>query len=171
VLLLCAHPGQAKEPSVAGGRLTFELQDLDGHPVTSSDPRFDGRVLLVTLWGTWCPPCLREIPTFNDLQRRLGARGLTVVAIAFEEGSDPGIRRRRLRDAVTEHGIEYLVMDGGATSEFESALPMMRDVRGLPVEITIDRSGLVVDCRNGYGYSRRWAKGLERRLDRLLDRE
>ena len=170
-LMLSAHPAQAEQPSVAGDRLSFDLEDLDGRTVSSDDPRFDGRVLLVTLWATWCPPCLSEIPTFNELHRRLADRGLTVVAIAFEEDRDPEVRRQRLRDAIAEHGIEYLVLDGGAPSEFESALPMMRNVRGLPVEITIDRSGLVVDCRNGYGYSERWARRLEKRLDRLLDRE
>lgn len=162
---------EAKQPSVAGDRLTFELTDLDGHAVSSADPRFEGRVLLVTLWATWCPPCLSEVPTFNELHRRFTERGLTVVAIAFEEAREPDARRTRLRDFVGERGIEYLVLDGGATSDFESALPMMRGVRGLPVEITIDRSGRVVDCRNGYGHTTRWARSLERRLDRLLDRE
>ena len=40
------------------------------------------KVLLVDLWATWCPPCVGEIPTFIDLQERLGERGLVIVAIA-----------------------------------------------------------------------------------------
>ena len=66
--LACVVAPQAKEPQVEGDRLVFELPDLDGKIVRSSDARFEGKVLFATLWGTWCPPCQSEIPTFNDLQ-------------------------------------------------------------------------------------------------------
>ena len=45
---------------------------------------FRGKVLLVNLWATWCPPCRRELPTLNRLQDALGSRGLVVVTLSDE---------------------------------------------------------------------------------------
>jgi thiol-disulfide isomerase/thioredoxin len=158
----------AKEPQVRGDRLHFALPDLHGRTVDSTDERFAGKVLLVTLWGTWCPPCVSEIPTLNELQARYEDDGLAVVAIAFDRGEADDERQRKLGSFVEKHEIRYLVLDGGLTSEFEDTMPMIEDVRGLPVEILIDRSGRVVECRNGYGYSEKWARRLEEDLEGLL---
>lgn len=167
-LLAAAQQVSGKEPIVKGDRLVFDLPDLRGNKVGSADEIFAERVLFVTLWGTWCPPCVSEIPTLNDLQRRYADDGLTVVAIAFEKIEPPDQRRQHLRDFAREHSIEYLILDGGDVTEFADALPMLDDVKGLPIEIVIDRSGAVIDCRNGYGYKKSWARKLEDRLKALL---
>ena len=78
-------------------------------------------------------------------------------------------RRERLKAFVAEHDINYLVLDGRAPQDSDEALPGLRNVRGFPVEILIGRDGRPVDVRNSYGYSKRWARKLERELVRLLD--
>lgn len=169
LLSVVAAPAMAaKQPTVDGERLKFRLPALDGERVGLNDDRFAGKVVLVELWGTWCPPCLTEIPTLVDLQTRYRDAGLRIVAIAFENEEEPAERTRRLREFVEERGINYLVLDGGTPETFEKALPSMRGVRGFPVEILIDRSGRVVTARNGYGYKKRWARKLEREIRELL---
>jgi thiol-disulfide isomerase/thioredoxin len=158
-----------KQPVVEGEVLTFRLSDLEGDIVSSAAEPFENRVVLVTLWGTWCPPCVSEIPTLNRLQRAYAEAGLVVVAIAFEKEPNPDVRRRLLRDFVAQHRIRYSVLDGGTTDEFSKALPQVNNVKGLPVEIIIDRTGTVADCRSGRGYSKAWARKLEKRLVALLD--
>jgi thiol-disulfide isomerase/thioredoxin len=158
-----------RDPYLEGDRLEFAFDDLDGKAVRSSDRGFEGKVLLVDLWGTWCAPCISEIPTLVDLQERLGAEGLVIVAIAFEEEEEePETRRAYLREFVAEHGINYLVLDGQAPRDSDEALPGLKNVRGFPVEILIGRDGRVVDIRNGYGYKKRWARKLQRELTELL---
>ncbi len=158
----------AKEPQVRGDRLVFTLSDLDGRIISSSDTLFEDKVLLVTLWGTWCPPCQSEVPTFINLQERYADDGLIVVGIAFERDTLDHARKERLREFSQKHKINYLILDGGATSDFSTALPMVTDVEGLPIEIMIDRSGTVVISRNGYGYSKKWARDLEKEIEGLL---
>ena len=63
---------EGKGPIVQGGTLEFQLSELSGTLVSSADPRFAGKVVLVELWATWCPPCLTEIPTLIDLQEKYG---------------------------------------------------------------------------------------------------
>jgi len=159
----------AKGPFFEGEQIEFSLTDLDGQVVKSSDPRFEGRVLLIDLWATYCPPCLTEIPTFIELQDRLGERGLVVIGIAFEADEDPQERRSRLREFVDQREINYLILDGGTWSALPDALPGLQGVRGMPVEILVDRDHRVVEARNGYGYKKRWARKLETTLTELLD--
>jgi len=167
--LAVATPAAALEdPTVEGGRVEFRAHDLDGNVVTSADPRLAGKVIVLSLWGTFCPPCITEIPTFNDLQARYGDRGLVIVGMSFERVTEVEKRRKQVRDFTHEHDVSYLVLDGGSTGEFEETLPTVKGVEGLPVEILIDREGNVVRVRNTYGYSKRWARKLEKELVELL---
>jgi len=167
--LAVATPAAAlKDPTVEGGKVEFQVHDLDGNVVTSDDPRFAGKVIVLSLWGTFCPPCITEIPTFNDLQARYGDRGLVIVGMSFERVKEVEERREQVRDFVRKHDMSYLVLDGGSTDEFEETLPTVKGVEGLPVEILIDCEGNVVRARNGFGYTKRWARKLEKELVGLL---
>ena len=168
-IFLLAAVGCASGPRVSSGTLDFNLRGLSGADYLASDKEFSGKVLLVTLWGTWCPPCVSEIPSLNSIQARFGDDEFAVVAIAFERDLDATVRQRKLSEFVDEHQIGYLVLDGGATESFSSALPMVEGVSGFPVEILIDRNGRVVDCRNGYGYSEEWVRELNDRITGLLN--
>jgi thiol-disulfide isomerase/thioredoxin len=168
ILATIAPAEAAKQPWVEDAKMEFRLPDLQGQLVTSSDERFAGKVVLVDLWGTWCPPCISEIPTLVELQSRFDDRGLIIVAIAFEAEERPDQRREYLQEFSAEHGINYLVLDGGSPENFESVLPTVRNVRGFPVEILIDRSGQVTQARNGYGFKKSWARKLNREIEALL---
>ena len=169
VLATIAPARAAKRPWVENAKLEFQLSDVQGQIVDSSDKRFAGKVVLVDLWATWCPPCISEIPTLVALQSRFADRGLVIVAIAFEEEEQPDLRRGRLQRFISEHGINYLVLDGGPLEDFGSALPTVRNVKGFPVEILVDRTGRVTKTRNGYGFKKSWARKLERDIESLLD--
>jgi thiol-disulfide isomerase/thioredoxin len=169
VLMAAMAPAAAKQPSVVNNHLEFTLTDLDGEPVTSSDERFEGKVVLVDLWATWCPPCLTEVPTLIELQTEYESRGLIIVAIAFEDQDQPESRRRYLQEFVEKHNINYLVLDGGSPDDFAAALPSIRDIKGLPVEILIDRNGRVVKAKNSTGYKKIWARKLKRDIEQLLE--
>jgi len=90
-----AGPGLAghSEPYVDGDELTFAFLDLDGRIVRSTDPVFQGKVLLIDLWATWCPPCVGEVPTLIDLQDRLAERELERELVDLLEA--PALNRGR----------------------------------------------------------------------------
>ena len=60
------------------------FQKLDGTPITLSDLR--GAVVLINFWGTWCGPCLQEIPHLVRLAHQLKTKGLEVIGIALDSG-------------------------------------------------------------------------------------
>ena len=88
---------------VGAARPDFTLPDLDGalHNVAE----WDGKVLAINFWATWCPPCRKEIPELVDLQRKYADRGLQFVGVALEQ-PDP------VRRFVTEHHVDYPVLVG-----------------------------------------------------------
>jgi peroxiredoxin len=66
----------------------FRLPSVDGDK-TISPNGYRKRVLLLNFWGTWCKPCLEELPEFDRLYRKYRKHGLTLVAVATDEEPEP----------------------------------------------------------------------------------
>ena len=105
--------------------------DLAGNTVSLSE--FTGKIVLVNLWATWCEPCLREMPSLERMQSRLGDK-IAVVAISEDRGGktvEPFIDKLGLRSVKI-----YL--------DPKSAIERAFKVQGLPTSILIDRKGRVL---------------------------
>jgi len=138
-----------KDPGV---ELEFSFPDLDGQPVSLSDPRFDGKVVIITLAGSWCPNCHDEAAFMAALYRRLRAEGLEVVALMFEYFGDfeqAAAATRRFRD---KFGIEYPTLIAGTSDKQDAskALPQLTGVFAYPTTIWVDRSGTVRKIHAGF---------------------
>ncbi|HYC31709.1 MAG TPA: TlpA disulfide reductase family protein, partial [Gemmatimonadales bacterium] len=70
------------------GPFRFSFPDLDGRMVSERDPRFRGKVVVVDVFGTWCPTCHDAAPTLARLWRKYHARGLEIVGLAYEVTGD-----------------------------------------------------------------------------------
>jgi len=85
-LVLAAAPAPAKAPKPAAKALpdapAFSLPGR-GSDVTLASLR--GKTVLVDFWASWCGPCRQSFPWMNDLQRRYGDRGLTIVAVNLDK--------------------------------------------------------------------------------------
>jgi len=49
---------------------------------------FGGKVLLLNFWATWCAPCVQEVPSLNELQKRLGNSGLVVLGVSVDRSEN-----------------------------------------------------------------------------------
>ena len=86
------------------GKFDFDLLDLQGKPLRKRD--FLGQVLIVDIWGTWCPPCRMEIPHFIELQKRYGAQGLRIVGLNSEK-VPPAEAPATVRKVIDQMKIPY----------------------------------------------------------------
>jgi peroxiredoxin len=114
-------------------RPDFAHGAADGRWVASSD--FDGQVLLVNFWATWCEPCREEMPMLDRLQGELGGRGLAVVGIALDDV-------QRSRDFIARLGIGYTVLVG-AGDVLATSRAWGNEAGLLPYSVLVDREGIV----------------------------
>ncbi len=124
---------------VGQARPDFILPDLLGTARAAKE--WDGKVVALNFWATWCPPCKREIPSFNALQKELGAAGLQFVGIAIDES-------KAVTDYTQETAIDYPVL----VSEDEGMRTAQRygNMAGiLPYTVIIDRQGRIAFARYG----------------------
>jgi len=73
--------------------------DIDGTKINSSD--YQGKIMVISFWATWCPPCRRELPIIDNLQRLVGKDRLAVIAVNF--GESKRIFRKFIRAAGDVH--------------------------------------------------------------------
>lgn len=108
--------------------ITFE--NGDGEPMTLAD--FRGKVVVLNVWATWCPPCRRELPTLDRLQAELGGERFEVLALSIDSAG-PSV----VREFFSEEGIEHLVLYIDTSAR---ALPHL-DIRGIPTTLVVDAEG------------------------------
>jgi peroxiredoxin len=133
-------------------RLDFTFRDIDGHPVSLSDERFRGKVVLVTLGGSWCPNCHDEAMFLAPFYRSYRDKGFEIVALMFErhgEFDKAAAATRRFRDDL---GVEYTTLIAGVSDKDEAskALPTLSGVYGFPTTIFIDKQGKVRKIHTGF---------------------
>ncbi len=76
---------EAKSSPAMAGLLVpkFEIVDLDGQPVSLE--KYQGKTVMLNFWALWCTPCLAEMPSLERLYKKLGSKGLEIVAISIDE--------------------------------------------------------------------------------------
>ena len=63
----------------------FMIKADSGAQITPTS--FNGKVLVLNFWATWCPPCIQEIPSLNQFQRKFADSGVKVVAISIDKNN------------------------------------------------------------------------------------
>lgn len=121
--LIAAAPAAQRKPAK-----DFAFADAEGKALRLADWR--GRVVLVNLWATWCPPCVAEMPSLDALQTRLGGPGFQVVAVSLDRGGAPIVQRWFDRA-----GLKALAIFTADAGQFVNAL--------LPTSYLIDAEGRV----------------------------
>lgn len=135
-------PDKAPEPppSLLGqARPDFALLDVDGN-VRRAD-EWQGRVLLINFWATWCAPCRKEMPLLVALQSEFGSDGLQVIGLAMDK-PEP------VRDFGVEFAISFPLLVG------ESEVMRLTRAYGnrlgaLPYTAIVDRAGKLVYLKAG----------------------
>jgi len=139
--------GRAAEPSalkrVAGQENTIlnvhetprelpEVSFTDGKGRAMTLSAFEGKVILLNIWATWCVPCRGEMPTLDNLEAKLGGPDFQVVALSIDQGGIPVVG-----DFYEELGLQNLRI----YVDSEMRAPPLLGVVGIPGTLLIDREG------------------------------
>ena len=112
-----------------------ELQAVSGAPIKLSN--YNGKVLLVNLWATWCGPCRLETPELVKLHKEFRSQGVEVLGLSTE---NPVASADSVREFVNKFNVDYRI--GWATPEVAITLMQGRDA--IPQSFVISRSGRII---------------------------
>lgn len=127
----------------------FSYPDLDGKLVSNTDARFKGKVVLVSITGSWCPNCHDEAPFLSELYRTYHQKGLEIVALGFEE-ADQLKNPVRPRAFVKQFGIEYPFLLVGEPEEAPAKISQAENLNAFPTTFVLGKDGRVRTVHAGF---------------------
>jgi len=125
------------ESSIAGKSAEDFAMQLDGKPAHLTD--FRGKVVVLNFWGSWCGPCVAEVPSLVALQQHITSRNGVVLGIAADD--DPAKYESFLKD----HGVNFpTYRDPGTNEDHRSPIALSYGSSMYPETYVIDRKGKIV---------------------------
>ena len=140
---------EPKAPTSEASTLLFLPERLLEHPIKTLDDNsfrlsdFQGKVLVINIWASWCGPCRMEIPDYEKVRKQYLDRGVEFIGLTTE---DPRAGTKRINKFVQETGFAFLL----GWADRETAHILMSGDPGIPQTLVIDRRGSVVNHWSGY---------------------
>lgn len=131
-------------------RFHFGGPDLDGKMLSDADVRFQDKVVMLTIGGSWCPNCHDEAPFLVELYKQFHSRGLEIVGLNFELDSDLALTRPRVLSFIKRYGIQYPMLVPGTTDDAAQKLPQLVNFGVYPTTIVLGRDGRVRSVQAGF---------------------
>lgn len=158
------------------GKLNFSFKNLEGKTVSLSDERFQHKVVIVQVMGSWCPNCMDETAYMAKEYEKYHEQGLEVIALAFER--TPGFNKAvsLVTKAKNRYGAKYEFLITGKTGAAQASevFPMLTKVAAFPTTIYLDKKGNIRKVYTGYygpatgEYHTRYKEQTENFLQKLL---
>ncbi len=129
------------DPVLNQPRPAFTLPDLDGKQRSVSE--WDGKLLVINFWASWCEPCLREMPAFIRLQQHYESQGVQFIGIALDGASAVNAFLDKLNPP-----INYPILFGNGRT-FETPIAYGNQYGILPHTIIVDKTGKIAYTHYG----------------------
>jgi thiol-disulfide isomerase/thioredoxin len=157
-------------------KLAFSFPDMSGKKVSLDDPKFKDKVVLVQIFGTWCPNCLDETAFLAPWYDKNKDRGVEIIGLAYERSPDFDKGKKRIDKMVKRYNIGYDFLFAGHNDKKAAAktLPMLNHILSFPTTIFIDRQGKVRKIHTGFNgpgtgkYYEDFKKEFNQTMDELL---
>ena len=135
----------------------FTAMTLDTPPQVRTLSDYRGKVVLLNIWATWCPPCREEMPSIQALHETFRARGFEVVAVSIDQAGD----EQKIRDFVREYGLTFDVLHNP-----DGSIQQIYQTTGVPENFLLGADGTI----RKKAYAQDWNSDANRALvRRLLD--
>lgn len=134
-----AQGREAAQVMVKQAAPEFQLNDVDG--IKHNSHEWDGKVVILNFWATWCPPCRSETPMFVEMQEKYATTGLQFVGVAIDSPD-------KVQDFMDTYGINYPMLIGD-NDAIEVAKQYGDRYGALPYTVVIDRHGMIQFIQRG----------------------
>ncbi|HRK55077.1 MAG TPA: TlpA disulfide reductase family protein [Cyclobacteriaceae bacterium] len=158
-------------------KIEFSFPDIDGKMISSSDERFKGKVVILQIFGTWCPNCMDETKFLSQWYPRNKDRGVEILGLAYEAKDDFDYASGRVKKMKEKMDVPYDFVIAGNKDKEEAAktLPMLNHVLSFPTTIFIGKDGTVKRIHTGFSgpgtgiYYERFIQRFNQTVQELLD--
>ncbi|MBQ7501314.1 TlpA family protein disulfide reductase [bacterium] len=145
-----ADPAEVKEISQSGqgkyGKMPrISATSFDGKIFDTDSGAMKGKVFIIDIWASWCPPCREEIPGFIELQKTYGPKGLQVIGISCDRTDKDHSKYAK------SAGINYpSVMADKIPDIMQQIEKQIGEVNAIPTTLVVDKKGNIVFMHTGY---------------------
>jgi peroxiredoxin len=154
-------------------RLEFSFPDLDGRTYRYPGDAHAGKVVLITVGGSWCPNCHDEAEFLRELLASRRARGLEVIQLMFERTTEFADSVKAARDFADKFSIDYPVLVAGTVTDDDvlAKLPQVAAFKAYPTLFIVDRKGVVREVHTGFAgpAAGAWHEEQVREMTALVD--
>lgn len=156
--------------------ITFDFPDLKGTRVVYPSKRFENKVTLISIMGSWCPNCMDETIFMQSLKTKYASKGLEIVALCFERTGDytKSVNAvNKLRTSL-HADFDFLIAGAVGNDAVIKALPALNNFLSYPTTIYIDKKGVVRKIYTGFygpstgSYYKRYTDQTENFIEKLL---
>lgn len=132
--------------------VNFTFTDLNGKPVSLSDPQYKGKVVIIQIMGSWCPNCMDETKWMSEVYNKYHSQGLEIIALAYERSADTAKANPNIRRVKNQFDADYTFLNTGKSGRdaASASLPFLNGIMSFPTTIYIDRSGNVRMVYTGF---------------------
>ena len=123
----------------------FTLVGVNGETIKLSD--YAGKVIILDFWATWCPPCVKEIPHFNELAKEYADEGLVVLGVSVDRGGEDVVKGFMKERIPISYPVAMTNPETYAT--YQGYIPAAEQ-GGIPFTFVIDRKGNITQRYVGY---------------------
>ena len=137
-------------------KISFSFQGLDGNPMTLSDKKYKDKVVLLQIFGTWCPNCMDETKFLSHWYNENKDRGVEIIGLAYENKkngkADFQYSKSRVEKMKSKYNVKYdfVIAGTSSTKSASESLPMLSEVISFPTTIFIDKKGNVRRIHSGF---------------------
>lgn len=157
-------------------KLEFTFPGIDGKNVSYPNKRYDDKVVIIQILGSWCPNCMDETKFFTALHEQYQHRGLEIIGLAFEAPEKLSDKIIRVKDLKSHFGAKYEFLIAGSASkkEAQKALPVLSEVSSFPTTIFIGKKGVIRKIHTGFygpgtgGYYTKYVSEVNALVESLL---
>jgi thiol-disulfide isomerase/thioredoxin len=133
-------------------KVEFAFPDINGDTLRLSDEKYKNKVVILQIFGTWCPNCMDETKFLSPWYDKNRSRGVEIIGLAYERKTDFKYASDRVRKMVDKMKVNYDFVIAGTNDKAKASLtlPMLNKIEAFPTTIFIGKDGNVKKIHTGF---------------------
>ncbi len=157
-------------------KIDFSFPDINGKKISPSDDQYKNKVLILQLFGTWCPNCMDETRFLTEWHKKNKDRGVEIIGMAYERKDDFNYASGRVKNMIEKFDVQYDFVIAGVNDKIKAAetLPMLNKVVAFPTTIFVGKDGKVKYIHTGFSgpgtgiYFEQFKESFNQKINELL---